>query len=342
MNRLLSALRRSWRNDKDRWLLAAAALSLVASLLHPGWPMQQALFDQIVILDVTQSMNVEDQQLDGKPASRLLHAKHALRQALVEMPCGSRIGWGIFTEYRSFLLFAPVEVCANLNELRSTLDRIDGRMAWTGNSEIAKGLYSGIGIARQLPEAPSLLFITDGQEAPPINPQHRPPFNGKQGEVQGLLVGVGDLKASRIPKTDPLGRPLGFWAADEVAQVDPRSQGRGASVGGEKLVEDGSDAQQPALPGATPGSEHLSSLREAYLQILASETGLRYVRLQADESFVSAMTSAALSRPVVARADFAPAFAALAFLLLLARHASQLHDAWRRRFRPFLRTDRIT
>ena len=43
-------------------------------------------------------------------------------------------------------------------------------MAWIGNSEIAKGLYSGIGIARQLPGAPSLVFVTDGHETPPLKP----------------------------------------------------------------------------------------------------------------------------------------------------------------------------
>ena len=196
------------------------------------------------MFDVTQSMNVQDEQLGGKPIARLQFAKHALREALLALPCGSKIGMSIFTEHRSFLLFAPVEVCANLGELRSTLERIDGRMAWIGNSEVAKGLYSGIGIARQLPGTPSLVFITDGQEAPPLSPRHRPPFDGKRGEVKGLIVGVGDLKPSPIPKTDPLGRPLGFWDRDEVLQVDPRSLGRGASVGGERMVEEG---EPPAL-----------------------------------------------------------------------------------------------
>lgn len=333
MKRIWSALRRSWRENRDRWLLTGAALALIASLLHPGWNVEQPLYNDVVMFDVTQSMNVLDQQLDGKPVSRLYFAKHALRQALTQLPCGSKIGWGLFTEYRSFLLFQPVEVCANLNELRSTLDRIDGLMAWTGNSEIAKGLYSGLAIAKQLPDAPSLLFITDGQEAPPINPQHRPPFNGKAGEVSGMLIGVGDLKLSPIPKTDPSGRPLGFWKADEVDQTDPRSRGRGASVGNEKMVEDAGDAQQPALPGATPGSEHLSSLREAYLQILASETGLQYLRLQDEDAFFDALMAKKLAHPVVARADYAGHFAVLALLLLMARHWAQLSGWGQRRFR---------
>src|SRR5207253_861479 len=147
----------------------------------------------------------------GQPVSRLAFAKKALRQSLLELPCGSKVGWAIFTEYRALLLIAPIEVCANLGELRSTLARIDAQMAWAGSSEIAKGLHSAIGIARDLPGKPSLVFVTDGQEAPPLHPRYRPAFDDKPGDVPGLIVGVGDLRPSPIPKTDPEGQPLGFW-----------------------------------------------------------------------------------------------------------------------------------
>ena len=154
--------------------------------------LERPLFDHVIVLDVTQSMGVTDMRLDGKQVSRLAYAKYALRQSLLRLPCGSKVGWAIFTEYRSLLLLAPIDVCANLSELRSTLDGIDSRMAWSGNSEVAKGLHSAIGIARQLPDKPSLVFVTDGQEAPPIDSRHRRSFDDKPGEVAGLVVGVGD------------------------------------------------------------------------------------------------------------------------------------------------------
>jgi len=311
-------------------LLAAAGLLGVAAFFRPSLPMERLLFSHVVVLDVTQSMNVADQQINGQPVSRLVFAKAALRQALLELPCGSKVGWGLFTEYRSYLLFAPVEVCANLGELRSTLDRIDTRMAWTGNSEVAKGVFSGIAMAKQLPGTPSFVFITDGQEAPPLNPRHRPVFNDKPGEVAGLLVGVGELKPSPIPKTDPNGRPLGFWGADEVAQTDPYSRGRGGSVGGEKMAEDTSAPAQ-ALPGATPGSEHLSSLREAYLRLLASDTGLGFHRLLSAPAFAAVLQAPGLARPVPAQLDLRAACAGLALLLLLWRPLARVA-------RPLLRS----
>lgn len=307
-----------WRSQRERWLLVGAVLALALGFLHPTLPWQRALFEQVVVLDISQSMNVPDQRLDGKPVSRLAFAKDALRRSLLALPCGSKIGWAVFTEYRSYLLFAPVEVCAHLDELRGTLAAIDNRMAWVGGSEIAKGLHSGLSIARQLPGRPALVFVTDGHEAPPLNLRHRPAFDDKPGEVPGLVVGVGALLPSPIPKTDPSGRPLGVWAADEVLQTDPRSQGRGASVSGERMVDDAAESSA-AAPGATPGSEHLSALHESYLRLLAGETGLGFHRLDSADGLAAAMTAPALARSVPVQADGRVPLALLALAFLLVR-----------------------
>lgn len=322
---LVGWVRSAWRAEAERWLLAGAALALLICLFNPGWPVERARFDHVIVLDITQSMNVEDKSLDGKPVSRLGFAKHALRQALLHLPCGSKVGWAVFTEYRSFLLFEPVEVCANLSELRSTLADIDGRMAWNGNSEVAKALNSGLQVVKQLPEGPSLVFITDGQEAPPLSPQHRPAFDETLGEVHGLLVGVGDLRPSPIPKTDANGRPLGYWRADEVAQTDMYSRGRGTSVEGERMADDSAPPAAPAL-GATPGSEHLSAMRESYLRLLSRERGLGFLALESADEFTAALTAPALAKPTRVQADGRLPFAVLALLLLLARYTPALRS----------------
>ncbi len=299
--------------------LLAAALLLLA-FTQPTLPWNSSLYEHVVVLDVTQSMNVEDTELDGKPASRLDFAKRMLHEALVELPCGSKLGWAIFTEYRSYLLYTPVEVCANRAELRASLAGIDGRMAWSGNSEIAKGLHSSIVVAKALPGRPSVVFVTDGHESPPLNPRHRPRFDDKPGEVPGVVVGVGDTRPQPIPKVDPSGRPLGLWNADEVLQTDPRSQGRGGSVGGERMVDDGAGLPAAGL-GATPGVEHLSGLREPYLKLLAAENGFGYLRLAgaADgAAWAQALKAEVFARPVPVRVDLRVALSALAFVLVAA------------------------
>jgi mxaL protein len=280
---------------------ALAALLLAASFVAPALPWPQRLFDHVVVLDVTQSMNVVDQPSGGRPLARLEAAKRALREALDALPCGSRVGWGIFTEYRSYLLLAPLEVCANRAELRATLAAIDNRMAWSGNSEVAKGLHSALAIARALPDKPSLVFVSDGHEAPPLDPRMHPRYDDdKPGAVAGLVIGVGGLQPQPIPKTDPVGRPLGVWKSDEVLHSDPRMR-----------TDDG------VLPR---GSEHLSALREAHLQRLAREHGLAYRRLGDDGELADALRAPAFARTEAAPAEGRVPLAAAALLCLLAPH----------------------
>lgn len=311
----LARLREAWKHDRRRLLVCAVAAGLLAATFaSPGLQLARPRFEHVVVFDVTQSMNVPDELLAGRPVTRLAFAKQALHQAIAALPCGSKLGWAIFTEYRAYLLFTPVEVCANRAELRATLAGIDSRMAWSGNSEVAKGLHSGIVTVKQLAGVPSLIFVSDGHEAPPLDPRQRPRFDDRPGEVQGLVVGVGALTPAAIPKSDPLGRPLGFWAADEVLQSDPR--GRGASLGDESMVEEGGAVPLAAL-GATPGSEHLSTQREAYLRLLAGENGFAFLRLRDADGLVRALQAPALARPVSTRVDGRIGLSALALGLLL-------------------------
>lgn len=305
-------------------LLAGAALALVATFARPGFELERPRVEHVVVFDVTQSMNVPDERLDGHPVSRLAYAKAALHRAIEALPCGSRLGWAIFTEYRSYLLFAPVEVCLHRAELRSTLAAIDNRMAWAGQSEVAKGLHSAIVVAKALPGVPSLVFVSDGHEAPPLHPRHRPAFDDKPGEVAGLVIGVGALTPAPIPKNDPLGRPLGVWGIDEVLQTDLYSRGRDGSASAEAMVDPG-DAPVAGALGATPGSEHLSSLREAYLRQLAGENGFAFLHPRHADELVAALQAPALARPVPTRVDARLGLSALALALLL----SSWWPAWR-------------
>jgi len=305
------AFRNLLRRDLDFGLLLLACAMLILALLHPHARLKQDTFDYLVVVDITQSMNTLDYRQKSKPVSRLAFAKQALEQGLLRLPCGSKIGLGIFTEYRSFVLLEPVEICANYHEISTTLADIDERMAWVGSSEIAKGLYSGMRTVRSLPDLPALVFVTDGQEAPPVNPHHRPVFDGKPGEAKGVIIGAGGLVPMPIPKFDPDGRPLGYWRTDEVLQTDLYSLGRSTSVKGEKMVE--TEKAPIESLGATPGSEHLSSLREPYLMQLAKETGLAYRRLGSPADLIAALKDHALAQQQTVSADLAwiPALLAL-------------------------------
>ena len=309
-------MRSGWRRlpGLRTWALALITACLVGAFLEPSLVLTRPTYDYIITLDITQSMNTRDVALEGVRMSRILYAKRLLNGVLPRLPCGSRIGWAVFTEYRVFLFFTPVEVCANYDALEETLDRIGNNMAWAGGSQIARGLFAGLKVAAEVPGRPDFVFITDGQEAPPINAAFRPEFDGTPGAVPGVILGVGGNSPSRIPMIGRDGRFLGYWAANQVPQTDAYSAGRATSEPHDLLYD---RAGQPIRPLPPSGTEQLSSLKAAYLSSLAQETGLRYRRLDGPEALYATLTQRAFARatPVRTRIGFAPA--ALALVLLL-------------------------
>lgn len=300
MNRGTDGVRPGDRNYRPLALLLAAA-ALVLALLGPTVRLERPVYRYLFILDITQSMNTLDYERDGRPVSRLAHAKAAIQSAMRRLPCGSQVGLGVFTEHRSMVLIAPVEVCSAYTELTATLQRLDWRMAWAGASEVAKGLYSVLRLAQDLEPLPRVVFVSDGHEAPPVHPAHRTRFGGEPGAVTGLIVGAGGGVPMPIPKYDMSGNPLGYWRADEVVQADTASR-RPASIAGESMV----DAEGRAVRPMQAGAEHLSSLKESYLQALAQETGLRYRRLTTATDLAEALITPEWTRPAEISVDLRP------------------------------------
>jgi mxaL protein len=290
--------------DRNSLLVAAAMVLLLASALLPPLKLPRNTYDYIVVFDISQSMGVEDYDLDGAPISRLDFARAGARKALRELPCGSRIGWGVFAEYRTLLLLSPVEVCENYNDLLASLDNVDGRMRWGNSSEITKGIYWSMRAVKESSDHPTLLFLTDGQEAPPLDPSNPPEMfeDLKRGGAPGWLMGVGGDTPRRIPKVDEQGRRIGYWHSYEVLQ----------RFGG-----------APSEPGAQP-REHLSSLREGHLKSLADAVGLDYARLTDQQSISKALHDARFARSTRQPTDVGWIAAALALLLLAIRFRPSL------------------
>lgn len=311
-------------------LMLFACLLLLVTLANPALNLPRNTYDFIFVLDITGSMNVADAGPTGARQRRLAFGKQLIRKALEELPCGSRAGLAVFTEHRTFLLFAPVEICENHLVISTMIDAIDWRMAWAALSEVAKGLYSGIETVTTLAAMAGeggaagdthLVFMTDGHEAPPVHPALRPKFRGQASDVGGLIAGIGGSKPVPIPHLDEDDQVVGYWAQDEVMQVDRYSVGRPSTQGGEAMAGiDSSDVAERIARGA----EHLSSLHESYLQQLAAETGLDYLRTTTDEAFARALLDPryAERQSVVTNVAWIPA--ALCLLCLEYIFGSQL------------------
>ena len=257
----------------DQWRLATVVVFLLLALFMPPVSVPRKTYNYMVTFDITQSMNVDDVTLDGVPLRRIALARAAVRDVLQHLPCGSTLGWSIFSGYRSFVLLAPIEVCSNYEVLLSALDRVDDRMRWANASNIAKGTYWAIRNAQAL-GGTNIVFITDGQEAPPAEFDKSSDSVNAEHAVPGVIVGVGGDVPARIPKTNAEGDISGYWSSEEVVQPDNAADGAGL--------------------------EHLSALRESYLQSLARYDGLDYERLTTPTSLTRVLLASRMAH--VARA----------------------------------------
>lgn len=288
------------RFDRQSLALAIALLLLLVALFLPRFQLPRPTYTWLVFLDITQSMDVEDYELEGAPASRLAFARESVRRAIRDLPCGSRVGLGAFAEYRTLLLVAPIEVCGNYNDLLVSLNYIDGRMRWRNSSEVAKAVSWSVRAAREIGEGANVAFLTDGQEAPPLRPSVQLLFDDiKPGEIRGWLMGVGGDTPLPIPKSDRSGNSLGYWRAEDVVQ----------RIG------------EPVNANAGQNREHLSSLREAHLRAIAEKIGFEYQRLLKPASLGDAMRDSrfAARKPVPTDLNWLPAAAALLVLALRFR-----------------------
>jgi mxaL protein len=292
------------------WHLVAAFLLIVASLFLPRVKLTGKAYDTLAVVDITKSMNVRDLTLGGRPASRLDVIKDRLRQFAASLPCQSKLGLAIFSERRIFVLFEPIEVCANYAGIDAAITGLDWRMAWEGDSYVTRGVYDAIDVAKNL--GTSLVFFTDGHEAPPLPWTGMPGFEGKKGEVSGLLVGVGGKTLSPIPKYDDEGREVGVLDAGDVLQ-----ESREGPPPPDASSRPGYHPRNAPFGAMPEGTEHLSSVKEEHLQAIAALTGLSYLYLQSASALLDAFEAVAHPRDVVVATDIRPYPAGFALLLLI-------------------------
>ncbi|KMO25871.1 von Willebrand factor A [Methylobacterium indicum] len=304
------AVRRLLGDARGRLLAGALGLTLL-TLAAPRLPVTGQRVEAVVVVDITGSMNTRDEHLDGKPVSRLDKTKAALRALAADLPCGSRLGLGLFAERRTFLLFEPIDTCADFAALDGAIAGLDWRMGWEGDSRIAAGLFRAIALAGEL--GSDLVFVTDGHEAPPLPARGGPAFEGKPGAVRGLIVGAGGHALAPIPRYDDRGREIGFYGPEDV----PHENRFGPPPPGAETRE-GYNPRNAPFGGVAPrGTEHLSSVRETYLRGLAAETGLAYVPLDDPAGLAAALTAVATTRPRPVLLDLRPWLGAAALALLL-------------------------
>lgn len=293
---------------QKRILLTAVAMLLaliliMAALWLPLVPRDVKIMDTLFVIDITDSMNVEDAELDGNKVSRLDWAREFTRRTLLEMPCGAHAGLAIFSEARSLILMNPVDICSSYHDLTQMLNQFEPQMAWARSSEVSKATYTAIKQAKGIDPKPTVVMITDGHESPPIHESLFPKFAGTPGEVHGLLVGVGGDDLLPIPKTNEEGEIEGFWDVNEVMHQDVYASSRGDAA---------------ATNARKPRTEHLSSQKKSHLETLANRVGFEFVSSPTKPAkLVEQIRAESVTRELTVDYDLYAWLSGLALLLVL-------------------------
>ena len=273
--------------------LLLALLSLAMTVAIPKITLQQSVYRYIFVLDITQSMNARDYHLSGMANDRLSFAKQSLQTVLQDLPCGSEVGLGVFATKNALLLFEPIEVCSHFAVIDDTLAHIDWRMAWAGDSNVARGLYTAIRILQKLNNDTRLVFLSDGEQT--TSELHAPPLARHAGKIAGLIVGVGGLSPVALPHLDEHNQITGYWSNSEVGRSknDLTQQGQ---------------------------QHYLSALNEPHLIQLADMTHLHYHRLETPDKLSEALRTVryAEQRPVAT--DIRWIFSLISLLLILGMY----------------------
>lgn len=281
-------------------------LVLAPLLAHPSLEREAQAQDVLVVLDVSDSMEVADGGYPQTSSTRLEVAREAAMRALASLDCGSRVAVGLFAGEEVVPLFEPVEVCGHYPVIAEVLSGLTTRMRWIGDSRVEAGLVNALREAsqRQL----GLLFITDGDEMPHRQSPRLIDLRALRGKVRGAVLWVGGEVPLPVPRFGEHGEPAGYWTA-----LDAVREGNYPNLKG--YLQDGAGELPPGAFDQV--TEYLSAARPDYLGELAGAAGLELRHLAAPDDAVASVRGGVLSRSTRAPRDARPLFAIGGSLLLI-------------------------
>ncbi|MFA6178208.1 MAG: VWA domain-containing protein [Candidatus Methylopumilus sp.] len=294
---------------RDAALLTAAFLLLIIAIFKPTVPLQRNIYSYIFVADISQSMNVVDTTINGKPASRIAYTQYMMNRVVSSLPCGTRVSIGLFAGVSVAALYTPIEVCANYAAIQDTIAHLDWRTAWSGNSRVRESMFTLARVLRGFPAPAQVVYFTDGEEAPRLHAFNTKDLTNFQGANGWLFVGVGSDKGTPIPKLDEKNQLIGYWSSESFAMQPGIAQISEANIG----VRDDNVA-------GGENDRYLSKLDEEYLKSISKEISGNYVRGDSVQSVLSAMKKQKPARRDVAPFDLDWVLAGLAGLLLIAAY----------------------
>ncbi len=326
------------RHRRDITLLTVALLLLVIALFKPTIPIRRDIYSYMFVADISQSMNVIDMPLNGKLVSRMQYQQHLLHRIIGELPCGTQVSIGLFAGVSVAALYTPIEVCQNFAAIEDTIDHLDWRNGWSGNSRVRESMVTMAKLIRSFPETAQVVYFSDGEETPKLHIFNTRDLTGFQGGKDWLLVGIGGDKGTAIPKLDEKNQLIGYWSAESFAMQPGVAQ----------IAQENIGTREDSV-ASSPSDRYMSRLDEKYMMSLAKEISGNYVNGINLQNILAAMKKQPPARRDKADFELKWIVAGLAGLLFMAAYLPKhpikeskeiLKNLFTRKKRPLLNVTR--
>jgi mxaL protein len=311
MNKFISLL----KSNYESLLLVLVALLLLLAIYKPQIQLKQDVHNYLLVADVSQSMNAQDLKLNNKTISRMDYTKHLMKRVVETSSCGTYISLGVFAAENVGLLLMPLEVCANYDEITDAIDHLEWRMAWRGNSRLSFGVKSAESMFDYLNIPATMLFFTDGDEAPKVNAINILDLSGVQIGKNLWFVGVGGHQPVPIPRYNSSNKWVGYWSSDTKENT--------AGAVGDTYSDTSKDEPDPIVAYAE-FDRYLSQLDSEYLKQLAAEIKGGYIEGQDTEEFYTSIQSQKPSASFVTAYSLRWLYLSLAILMLLLIYSPEI------------------
>tara|TARA_B110000116_G_scaffold207152_1_gene182515 strand:+ start:164 stop:1132 length:969 start_codon:yes stop_codon:yes gene_type:complete len=266
------------KGNKNFIYLSLAFIFLVIAFINPKFTMKKDISNYIFVVDITQSMLTQDALLNGEKVSRLKYAKDISQKVLEQLPCKTKVSIGMFAGVSVAATYTPIEVCENFSAINETIERLDWRSVWAGNTRLRASMINLARLIRSFPESAQVVYFTDGEEAPKLHAFNTEDLNQFQGANNWLFVGIGSDEGTPIPKYDNKNQLIGYWSNESFALQPGVAQISAQNAGG-----------RDNNVSSASYDRYLSRLDEEYLKSLAQEVKGNYVNGSDIKEILSAM-----------------------------------------------------
>jgi mxaL protein len=303
------------KGNYETVLLLAALLLLIMALIKPQIQLKQEVHNYLLLADVSQSMNAEDVKLNNQNVSRMAYTRHLMKKVVETSPCGTYVSVGVFAAESVALLFMPLEVCANYDVITDSIEHLEWRMAWRGNSRLSFGVKAAASVFDYLNAPAQMLFFTDGDEAPKVNAINKLDLGDVQIGKNLIFVGVGGHQPVPVPRYNSNNKWVGFWSSD--------TKENSAGAVGDTYSDTSKDEPDPVVAYAE-FDRYLSQLDADYLKDLAKEIKGTYIEGQDKPEFYEFVQEQKPAASFVTAYSVRWLYLTLAALLILSTYIPNL------------------